>query len=96
MNSLKILYLRGKFIRKKYFKPSCIRAISLKTSNLDKSMFPPEIIQTTFLPLIYSLFSSKAATPNAPDGSTIKPLSYRDKIEVATCPSLTVSIFVIF
>lgn len=73
-------YLKGKLIKKKYFKPSCIKAISLNISNLNKSVLPPEIITTTFLPFIYSLFYSKAERANAPEGSTIIPLSYNYKI----------------
>lgn len=91
MNSFKIPYLRGKFIIKKYFNPSCIKAISLYISNFNKSVLPPETIITTFFPLISYLFYSKAAKAKAPEGSTIIPLSYNYKIEEEIYPSLTVS-----
>lgn len=56
-------------------------------SSLDKSEFDPVKIQTTTFPSIYDFIYSKAATPNAPAGSTIIPLSYKVKIDVAILPS---------
>jgi hypothetical protein len=62
--------LMGKFIKKKYFKPSCIKLNSLMLSSLDKSEFDPVNIQTTTFPSICDFIYSRAATPNAPAGST--------------------------
>lgn len=92
-NSFKIPYLKGKLIKKKYLSPWCIKAISLKISNLYKSVFPPETIHTTFFPLILSLCFSKADTDKAPEGSTIIPQSYNYKIAEAISPSLAISTF---